>query len=658
MAYLNGQKSRHARQRLAALVEAIQQGIESAGLRFDLAAALLGGMTSYFRLLETLADFLSQVLPRSSYTVADLYLAAFGRHAQEVLLYLGVASGAALAFAATRIAATAFNVCFPEAVKQARIPHQGAANPSSRLLYQLPPFPPQAERPQFVVGEEHAPDGTFIYTPRWHVIPQKGLVGGLLAVGAPGSAKTAAVIKPFIEQIVEFGAHDPATRVSLFAVDRKGSLAKTISKIAARHGRSVTVLRLGGPKFNLLSSTLPAAAVANALVAAYALRGQNSHDEPEWIKSGINRIFHHAIGLFRLAYGEVTLKDLAQLLSGPLRADAPPDDPNAIPEELSQELKRFYRAFQDRLTEANLSEANLSEAQRAELEAEFAFHANYFEQQFVRMNSRNKATLIDAALDLVELFAAPDLAETFCSKQTEFGGIGPLMESGEIVVFSPDERLGRAAITAAIILKLDFQRSALNRLRQAEMTGVPPTRLWAFVADEYQAFATVGDEGDDAFFALSREALITNVLATQSLAGLQAKMGEARLRTLLGAIRTKLFLTLADPNDSQLASRLAGESYRPVQSTSFSESNKNARLNPLTDALEASSSTVSEQRSYSEQLRPDFLPIAFSRLNTCEAIICSFNGERQRVVKIYLKPDYLPRELPHNQAPHYTETQS
>ena len=138
MAYLNGQKSRHARQRLAALVEAIQQGIESAGLRFDLAAALLGGMTSYFRLLETLADFLSQVLPRSSYTVADLYLAAFGRHAQEVLLYLGVASGAALAFAATRIAATAFNVCFPEAVKQARTPHQGAANPSSRLLYQLP----------------------------------------------------------------------------------------------------------------------------------------------------------------------------------------------------------------------------------------------------------------------------------------------------------------------------------------------------------------------------------------------------------------------------------------------------------------------------------------------------------------------------------------
>ena len=646
-------RDRLLRRQVEDLIKHIQQQIECAGLRFDLAAALLGGMTSYVKLKETLPVFFGQALPHSSYySLTDLYMAAFGRYAPDGLLVVGVASGAALAFAATRIAATVFKVCFPEAVKQARTPPPGAANPSSRLLYRLPPWP-QAENPQFVAGEEHAPNGTFIYTPRWHVIPQKGLVGGVLAVGAPGSAKTEAVIKPFIDQVLAFRAHDPAARVALFAVDRKGSLAKEIRQIAARHGRSITVVRLGGPKFNLLSSTLPAAAVANALVAVYALRGQNSHDEPEWIKSGVYRIFHHALGLFRLAFGEVTLKDLALLLSGPLRADAPPDDPNAIPEELSQELKRFYRAFQ-----SHLSEANLSKAQRTEAEAEFSYHANYFERQLARMNSRNKATLNDAALDLVEPFAAPELAETFCATESDFCGIGPLMEAGEIVVFAPDERLGRAAITAAILLKLDFQRSALNRLRQAEITGLKPTRLWAFVADEYQAFATVGDEGDDAFFALSREALITNVLATQSLAGLQAKMGEARLRTLLGAIRTKLFLTLTDPTDCQLASRLAGESYRPVQSTSFSESNKNARLNPLTDTLESGSTTVSEQRSFSEQLRPDFLPIAFSRLNTCEAIACSFDGERQRTVKVYLKPAYLPRELPHNQAPHYSEKSS
>lgn len=643
MAYLNGQKSRHARQRLAALVTAIQQGIESAGLRFDLAAALLGGMTSYFRLLETLTVFLSQVLPRSSYTVADLYMAAFGRNAQEVLLYLGVASGAALAFAATRIAATVFNVCFPDLVKEARRP-TGAANGSTgiapRLLYQLPPWP-QADRPQFVLGEEHQPDGTFVGNPRWHVIPLKGLVAGILVVGAPGSNKTQGVIKPAFDQLVEYRAHDLAERVAILALDRKGSLAGEISQIAARHGRTVKVLRLGGPKFNLLSSTLPAAALANALVAVYSLRGQNSHDEPEWIKSGVYRLFLHAIGILRLAYGEVTLKDLALLLSGPLRADPSPDDPNAIPEELSQELERCRRAF-----------LNSPEADRLE---EFEYHAHFFERQFVRMNPKNKATLIDAALDLVEPFAAPDLAETFCAQGGEIDSIGTLMEKGEIVVFAPDERLGRAAITAAILLKLDFQRSALNRLKQAELTGIELTRLWAIMIDEYQAFATVGEDGDDAFAALSREALVTNIVATQSLAGLQAKMGEARLRTLLGAIRTKVLLTLTDPTDCQLASRLAGETYKPIQSTSFSESNKNARLNPLTDTLEAGSTTVSEQLNFSEQLRPDFLPAAFARLNAGEAIVCSFDGQRQRTVKVYLKPAYLPKELQHNQTPHYTE---
>jgi len=124
------------------------------------------------------------------------------------------------------------------------------------------------------------------------------------------------------------------------------------------------------------------------------------------------------------------------------------------------------------------------------------------------------------------------------------------------------------------------------------------------------------------------------------------------LRTLLGAIRTKLFLTLTDPNDCQLASRLAGETYRQVKSTSFTESNRNARLNPITDTLHAGSTTVSEQHSHREELRPDFLPVAFSRLETFEAIACTFDGERQRApVKLYLKPAFLPRELPHNQRP-------
>ncbi len=636
MANQNGQRSRHARQRLFALAEAAKQAIENASLRLDTAAALLGALVSHGRLQGELPQFFIQSFPNSPFTLADLYVAAFGRHAPDGVLVLGVLGGAALGYTVARFFRSGFRIAFPE-VQVAETP--------PLMVYRLPPWP-EAHAPQFVIGEEHHRDGTFCSSPRWGVIPLKGLVGSVAVFGAPGTAKTAAVILPLIEQLTEYRAHDIQRKVALFVLDRKGSLAGQVRKIAARHGRArdVVVVRLGGPKLNLLSDALPAATLANALVAANSLRQTSaSHDEPEWIKSGIYRIFWHAIAIFRLAYGTVTLEDLSELLSGPLRADAPPDDPNTVPQALAEELARYHQAFQSRLNRGDFPDP-------AAAEADIEFHAGYFERQLVRMNSRNKATLIDAALDLVEPFASPELAGTFCAPLAEYPGMSALLESGHIVVFEPDERLGRAALTIGILLKLEFQRAGLGRIKRAEATG--ERRLWAFVADEYQSFVTVGEEGDDAFVALSREALITNVFATQSLAGLHARIGEPRLRTLLGAIRTKLFLTLTDPTDGQLASRIAGETYRQVQATSFSEANKNARLNPLTDTLQAGSTTVSEQRSYSEQLRPDFLPVAFSRLNTFEAIACVFDGERQRPpVKLYLKPAFLPRELPHNQFP-------
>jgi len=110
------------------------------------------------------------------------------------------------------------------------------------------------------------------------------------------------------------------------------------------------------------------------------------------------------------------------------------------------------------------------------------------------MNARNKATLIDAALDLVEPFASPELAATFCPgpAETDYPGMSTLLESGHIVVFEPDDRLGFAAITIAILLKLEFQRAAMGRLNQAKLMGEEIERLWCFVADEYQSFVTVG----------------------------------------------------------------------------------------------------------------------------------------------------------------------
>jgi hypothetical protein len=206
---------------LPAFAEAVKDAIENAGVRLDLALALIGGMLSYSRLKLELTPFFSQSLPQSRAFVGDLYVAAFGSYAPEGLLVLGVLSGAALAFVISRTLFSVGKILFPDAEPQVI-----ATTPPPRLYYRLPPWP-LASAPQFVMGEEHQPDGTFCMTPRWHVIPLKGLVGSVLVVGAPGTAKTAAVILPFLDQLTEFRAHDPAHKVALFVLDRKGSLAGT-----------------------------------------------------------------------------------------------------------------------------------------------------------------------------------------------------------------------------------------------------------------------------------------------------------------------------------------------------------------------------------------------------------------------------------------------
>ena len=70
------------------------------------------------------------------------------------------------------------------------------------------------------------------------------------------------------------------------------------------------------------------------------------------------------------------------------------------------------------------------------------------------------------------------------------------------------------------MLKLDFQRAVLQRIPQIT---AQPERIWRdllFVCDEYLRLATVGETdptGDERTFALSRQAKLMPIVATQSI---------------------------------------------------------------------------------------------------------------------------------------------
>ena len=106
-----------------------------------------------------------------------------------------------------------------------------------------------------------------------------------------------------------------------------------------------------------------------------------------------------------------------------------------------------------------------------------------------------------------------------------------------------------------VMLKLDFQRAVLQRIPKI---AAQPERVWRdllFVCDEYHAFATVGETdptGDERTFALSRQARLIPIVATQSISSLRSALpGDESWRTLLQCFRTKVFLATSDEFTAQ-----------------------------------------------------------------------------------------------------------
>ena len=97
----------------------------------------------------------------------------------------------------------------------------------------LPLYPAPRKRTglSLVVGEVHHPRKQIpSETPRWRLIPERGLFTGIAIVGAVGSGKTASCMYPFAEQILAHSAQDSNGRIGGFA--RGGDPQDLIRQIA------------------------------------------------------------------------------------------------------------------------------------------------------------------------------------------------------------------------------------------------------------------------------------------------------------------------------------------------------------------------------------------------------------------------------------------
>ena len=280
----------------------------------------------------------------------------------------------------------------------------------------------------------------------------------------------------------------------------------------------------------------------------------------------------------------------------------------------------------------------------------------------MRIEPKLRTSIIEGISVFLSLFDDnPRVKHTFCPPKSLYAEpatadaadglplppIGELIEHGKVVALdfpaAANPALARALGT---MLKQDFQRAVLNRI---PAMSAAPDRAWRptlFLCDEYQAFATSGENepsGDEKFFSLARQARCMPIVATQSISSLRSALpGEESWRTLMQCFRTKLFLARSDEFTAKTAAELCGRRDQLKAHYTLSESGRDAHISLLTGRATASRQSVSASKSYAPHHEYIFAPRVFTQLQNALAIALPYDGVNPLPPQYcYLKPDYL-----------------
>ena len=227
-----------------------------------------------------------------------------------------------------------------------------------------------------------------------------------------------------------------------------------------------------------------------------------------------------------------------------------------------------------------------------------------------------------------------------------------LIEQGKVLALNMPAGLNPALSRAVgVMLKNAWLQALL--MRPAKMKANPGSyfRPAVFICDEYQAFASVGEEdpsGDEKSFALTRQCRCIPIVATQSISSLRAVLGSSEAwRSLLQTLRTRIFLSLSDDASAKIASELCGQVAKIKESYTISETSKRSEVSPLSGRAGGGGGggSMGATKSFREQREAVFHPRDFALLSNCQAICLPYDGGQSlEPRRVYLKPHYLPAE--------------
>ena len=579
------------------------------------------------------------------------------------------------------------------------------------------PASPADPTPSLVVGEVHHPTEARETTrPEWLTLPERGLFTGIAIFGAVGTGKTSACMRPFATQLLSWQADDPARRASGLVLEVKGDFCHDIRAVLEEAGRPDDYLELGiGGRWqwNPLASEMDSYSLAYT-VASLLNQLFGKSKEPFWQQAYTNLI-RWLIELHRaLPERWCTFRDLyhcaisPQLIGEKLArarsfSDPPPvNDVVVKTEHFLKHVKRLkkgrswknsgddhMRTARDPKLEAALVELGVSftidnppKRPRSEHALRIDAIDRWYKHDWQQLDPKLRTSIVEGVSVFLSMFDLPEVARVFCPDRPRPAAPPPtdlpppppgtppttgaallqplppleeLVEDGKVLALNMPAGTNPAlARTIGVMLKNAWLQGLLKRPAAMKLQPNRYFRPAVFLCDEYQSFASVGEDdpsGDEKAFALTRQCRVIPIVATQSISSLKSVLpGQDAWRTLLQTLRTKIFLSLSDDSSAELASNMCGKVLRLSPSYSFTESAKPG-FSLITARAGGAKGTLGTSKSYREQREPMFHARQFTLLENCQAIVLAYDGAQALpATRVYLKPHYLSRNLPYWRA--------
>ena len=563
----------------------------------------------------------------------------------------------------------------------------------------LPPYAnPRTRIDLFLIlGEAHRQlVPTPSAAPQWLSIPERGLYTGIASFGSIGSGKTYGLILPAMRQLFAYRADDPVRKLSGIVLEVKGDLCRQLQRILRWCGREqdyVEVSLHGDIRYNPLNNTLDAYAQAfNIASIITSIWGKGK--EPFWQQSYTD-LMRYVILLHRIRDGYLTMVDLFRTVisAGKLEdlltevgsrfsatsyigmsKDSYREHEGLLSplgfewnKDADLHLIPWTKALENLLTQETSAAFDVFTRKQYPPEQRDRFDSiqYWYWEHWKFFRSEVKTSIIQGIVVFLSLFETdPDVRRVFCPPKELYEGkpcaadpagrilppFDELIESGAVVGLNFPVALNPAlAKTIGTMMKIDYQRAVQLRIPRMDAHPERHYRPTVFVCDEYQNFATVGGDnptGDERFLSLSRQPKCIPIVATQSISSLKDALPNEGVKTLLQALRNKVFLTTTDPETARYASELCGKADRTRISYTVSESSTNANVGWLSGRTSSSKGSVSASKQYQKHMEPLFEEKVFFDLKNAQSVVVAFDGiSPLPPTYCYLKPDFLPVTL-------------